>query len=163
MKKAKKKLKGMTLFEIIISIAIFGMLGAVLILLGTHIDNSTKATTNLKNKIVEQSPYAANHLKSYKDEAGSNVPLETEELDIHIELHQNGTYYVAETNPANTAATTIVAKSYNSPTVDMKADKYKTDKIVGEDVLNDAQKAAKVNGNLNLEFFEIQPEVASTT
>ena len=37
MKKGKKKLKGMTLIEMIISIAIFAIMGGLLVLVGNHV------------------------------------------------------------------------------------------------------------------------------
>ena len=65
MKKSKKKLKGMTLVEMIISIAIFAIMGGLLILVGTHIDATNRATNVLKTKVSNESPYAANHKINY--------------------------------------------------------------------------------------------------
>ena len=63
MKRTKKNLKGMTLYEMIISIAIFAIMCGVLIGVGMHIDNSNKATNNLKAKINAEAPYAANRVE----------------------------------------------------------------------------------------------------
>ena len=59
MENKKKKLKGMSLVEIIISLAVMAIMGILLITLGTTIDSTTRATNKLKSKIVQQSPYAA--------------------------------------------------------------------------------------------------------
>lgn len=71
----KKTLKGMTLMEVIIAIAVFAVFGVILVTAGTTIDNLTKATTNLKKKVTMQSPYAANHLHSYVDQNGDPQEL----------------------------------------------------------------------------------------
>lgn len=61
----KKKLKGMSLIEIIISLAVMALLSVILLTVGTTIGNTSKATNKLKNKIVQESPYAANRVKGY--------------------------------------------------------------------------------------------------
>lgn len=77
----KKKLKGMSLIEIIISLAVMALLSVILITVGTTIGNTSKATNKLKNKVLQESPYAANRLKGYYtsnpelDEDGN--PLDT--------------------------------------------------------------------------------------
>lgn len=63
--KKKRTLKGMTLMECIISIAVLAALSLILIRLGVHVDNTTKATTNLKTKVSEQAPFAASGKTSY--------------------------------------------------------------------------------------------------
>ena len=98
MKKSKKKLKGMTLVEMIISIFIFALMGGLLILIGTHIDSTTKATNRLKNKIVVESPYAANHVKKIGvDGSGNDINLPSTELDIVVVQDEiDGKYYYQE-------------------------------------------------------------------
>ncbi len=58
--KKSKKLKGMTLIEIIVALAIFAMLGALLVTVGMTSTKTNRAATGLKEKMVDQSPYAAN-------------------------------------------------------------------------------------------------------
>lgn len=48
MENKKKKLKGMSLVEIIISLAVMAIMGILLITLGTTIDSTTRATNKLK-------------------------------------------------------------------------------------------------------------------
>ena len=47
----RKKYKGMTLIEILIALAIFAMLGSLLVLAGIQIDNTMKASNKLKKKM----------------------------------------------------------------------------------------------------------------
>lgn len=162
MKKRKRSLKGMTLFEIIISIAIFAVMGSLLILVGRHIDRTTRAANVLKQKVVEESPYAANHVKSKGlDAMGNTIPLATDVIDIKISMEEQGTYYVTEpVDPANPAAGfNVVQKNYNKPNVEMKADKYKTEEIMLEGKGSKEQEFIQngPNNGLNLDFFEVQP------
>lgn len=161
MKKSKKKLKGMTLVEMIISIFIFALMGGLLILIGTHIDNTTKATNRLKNKIVVESPYAANHqVKLGVDSNGVDINLPSTELDIVVEQDEiSGKYYYQEKDTNTGQWVTKEGKYTSGDKVEMKADKYATEDLVTAD-LTPQQKAAYkdgVNGDLNLEFIELQP------
>jgi len=61
----KKKLKGMSLIEIIISLAVMALLSIILLTVGTTIGNTSKATNKLKNKILQESPYASNRIRVY--------------------------------------------------------------------------------------------------
>lgn len=82
----KKTLKGMTLMEVIIAIAVFAVFGVILVTAGTTIDNLTKATTNLKKKVSTQSPYAANQLHSYVDQSGNPKDLTGTPLADNIQI-----------------------------------------------------------------------------
>ena len=159
MKKSKKKLKGMTLIEMIISIFIFAIMGGLLILVGTHIDATSKAANNLKNKVVVESPYAANHYSVVgTDEEGKPKKLKNEEMDITVKISGvSGKYYVY-----NEETKAYDEKSYGETgaiQVDLKADKYSTEELVTagmtEDQINDMR--SKSNGKLNLDFFDIRP------
>lgn len=57
--KSKKKLKGMTLVEIIIAMAVFGMLGVILLGIGQVIDSTTKSSSRFNKKMAIEAPYAA--------------------------------------------------------------------------------------------------------
>ncbi len=110
MKKNKKTLKGMTLVEMIISIAVFGMLGLILVQVGTMIDKTNKATGRLKKKVNIQAPYAASQNIDYTDydEDGNPVPAQlTPSLStITVSLDDSGG------NPIN--VTVRCKKSYDS-------------------------------------------------
>lgn len=156
MKKSRKKLKGMTLIEMIISIAIFAIMGGLLVLVGTHIDNTTKATNNLKNKIVVESPYAANHITN-KEGGGT---LGKTPLTITIEQDQaSGTFYYPEVNAKG--ETELKQGQYNKgDKVVLDCEKYETESIITDQFKTpeevDAYKK-RANGDLNLEFVEIVP------
>lgn len=139
MKKSKKKLKGMTLIEMIISIAVFAIMGGLLILVGTHIDATNRATNVLKSKVSNESPYAANHKIDYikKDNTVATLPPQ----DIMVEFNVEGA----------TAA--------------IEGQKYNTEDIITEN-MNAADKAAmqkKANGGLNLQFVIYQTTAPTTT
>ncbi|EWM52719.1 PulJ/GspJ family protein [Ruminococcus flavefaciens] len=159
MKKSRKKLKGMTLIEMIISIAIFAMMGSLLVLVGMHIDSANKASNSLRNKIVEESPYAANHVTKYNDSTNTLKDISTANLAITVEQDDiPGVFENEEYIDPNDPSKGTHKVQYNLNTkVDMTAKKYQT-----RDVLLDGktptQKNEILNGansNLNLEFFEI--------
>lgn len=172
MKKSKKKLKGMTLIEMIISIFIFALMGGVLVLVGTSIDKQTKASNRLRDKIVEESPYAANHIDEVYDSDGNKYNLSSEEIDIVVwqDTYSNNYRKYEWVDPSDHSKgkkeNTYPINSSNSK-VEMKADKYHT-----QDVLVNGKSATKsaaqkqeiqngVNSGLDLEFFDIQPLPAS--
>lgn len=161
MKKSRKKLKGMTLIEMIISIAIFAMMGSLLVLVGMHIDSANKASNSLRNKIVEESPYAANHVTKYNDSTNTLKDISTANIAITVEQNDIvGVYENEEPIDPNDPTKGTHKVQYNLNTkVDMTAKKYQT-----RDVLLDGktptQKNEILNGansNLDLEFFEIDP------
>lgn len=158
MKKSKKNLRGMTLFEMIISIAIFAVMGGLLILIGTHIDRTTKASTNLKNKVVKESPYAANHITKYAYGGGAEVDLPASSIEVKVALPgESGDYYVYKdpTDPSKG----FDKKSYSDPQVAIDAKKYATEDIVLDGVSDAEKKRIQEgpNNGLNLEFIEFEP------
>lgn len=58
MKKNKKKLRGMTLIEVIIAIVIFALLGMVLMGVGNATDAQRRAAIKTNNKVSEEGPLA---------------------------------------------------------------------------------------------------------
>ena len=168
MKKSKKKLKGMTLIEMIISIFIFALMGGILVLVGTSIDKQTKASNRLRDKIVEESPYAANHIKTAVDADGNTINLSSNEIDIVVwqDTYSNNYKKYEWVDPSDHSKgkkeNTYPINSSNSK-VEMKADKYHT-----QDIVVDGKSAAQkqeiqngVNSGLDLEFFNIQDLPAS--
>ncbi|MCR4638450.1 type II secretion system protein [Ruminococcus sp.] len=137
MKKSKKSLKGMTLIEMIISIAIFAIMGGLLVLVGTHIDATNRATNVLKSKVSNESPYAANHKTSYLDKDGNAKELTPDNINVEIKL--------------------------DDTTVLLEAEKYNTEDVV-TDGLSNADKEAmkkKANGGLNLSFVKYKTTPAA--
>ncbi|MCM1008940.1 MAG: type II secretion system GspH family protein [Ruminococcus flavefaciens] len=58
MKKNKKKLRGMTLVEVVIAIVIFASLSLVLVVVGNSIEAHQRAARKLNNKVAVQGPVA---------------------------------------------------------------------------------------------------------
>ena len=148
MKKSKKSLKGMTLVEMIISIAIFAIMGGLLVLVGTHIDSTNRATNVLKSKISTESPYAANKKTGYRNKDGVDKVLAPSDMAIDISITEIG----------DTASVTLEAEKFNT-------------RDIVEDGLDDTDKTAirnKANGGLNFQFVrfkstdeEVDPESES--
>lgn len=87
-KKSKKKLRGMTLVEVIIAIAIFAMLGAVLILVGTSIDQYSRSTKHMNDKIAVQGPIAET-----QDTDGSVLINDNLEIKVNGSITVRGNLY----------------------------------------------------------------------
>ena len=56
--KKKKKLKGMTLVEIIVAIAVFAMVSLILVMLGTAVDAQQRSARRVNKKVAVQGPIA---------------------------------------------------------------------------------------------------------
>lgn len=157
MEKKKKKLKGMSLVEIIISLAVMAIMGILLITLGTTIDSTMRATNKLKSKIVQQSPYAAarattayvydNNGKVMLDGEGKAVmtKLDSEDLTISVSINKSGQYL--EKNGE--------VKSYTNPNAVMEVHSYNTKSIVPTE--------SGAIENLNLRFIDPTVEEPTTT
>lgn len=97
----KKNLKGMTLVEIIVSMAIFAMLGMILVTLGTNVDTTTKSANRLNKRVAIQAPYAASQDTEYSyevsDEDGNvstvNARLSPNltNIEVYIDNDNNNT------------------------------------------------------------------------
>ena len=149
MRKKIKSHKGMTLYEMIISIAIFAIMGLILVGVGMHIDRMSRATNDLKKKVATEAPVAGN--KRLQDNDGNDLfdpTKDVTDLQITIQIDGGGqkSYYVAGRTDAITGNAKIV----------MDAQKYNTERIyTGNDPISAADAAAAVNGQLNLEFINI--------
>lgn len=160
MENKKKKLKGMSLVEIIISLAVMAIMGILLITLGTTIDSTTRATNKLKSKIVQQSPYAAARATSayvYDDDGkvildsdGKAVMtnLAPEDLTISVSINKSGQYLDESDN--------IV--SYSHPSAVMNVRSYNTRSIVSI-----GKNPSKAVENLDLKFIDPTVEEPTTT
>lgn len=56
--KKKKKLRGMTLIEIIVSIAVFAMISLILVMLGSAVNAQRRSTKRVNDKVAIQGPIA---------------------------------------------------------------------------------------------------------
>ena len=149
----KKNLKGMTLYEMIISIAIFAIMAGVLIGVGAHIDNTTRATNNLKKKIATESPYAANKIT---ENFSTHTPLPKDKINVVVKVEKPDVM-PDELHIKNkaTGADEVYTCEYPKEVI-MEAYKYKTESVYtgSESVTVDPNSP---NANLNLEFVSIVP------
>lgn len=150
MKKSKKNLKGMTLIEIIVSMAIFAVMAGVLLTIGQVVDNTTRNATNLKTKVNTEAPMAASNQHTFTDpdDPTQDIDLGSTNFDIHVQINESGTYYDGNG----------VAQNYSNPSEDVPAIKYDTEDYY-KSKLTDTQKALypdSPNSNLNLEFVVLQ-------
>lgn len=56
--KKKKKLRGMTLVEIIVSIAVFAMISLILVMFGSSVNAQRRSTKRVNDKVAVQGPVA---------------------------------------------------------------------------------------------------------
>ena len=167
MKKNKKNLKGMTLIEMIISLAIFAVMSLILLTIGQVVDKQMRATTNLKEKLVQQSHIAANRITNVDqvstDGAGAVIVNPTAELPttpitITVKVNGSGNYYTLLDPDDPSLGIDPSAKSYNNPSVTIDANKYDTKAAVRDIDVSDG----KPNDGLSLEFVELLPTATTT-
>jgi prepilin-type N-terminal cleavage/methylation domain-containing protein len=167
MKKNRKSLKGMTLIEMIISLAIFAVMSLVLLTIGQVVDKSMRASTNLKEKLVQQSPLAANRVKEVvqdvTDPSGTVIAtaaaaLPTTPITITVRVPGSGQYFVLLDPNDPSKGVDPNAKSYNDPSIILNANKYDTKAAVKDIDISDG----KPNDGLSLEFVDILPTGSPT-
>lgn len=142
--KKSKKLKGMTLIEIIVALAIFAMMGAILVTVGMTSTKMNRAATGLKDKMVEQSPYAANQKTQYQ-----------------VYNEEDGVYEDAEL----TGEDVVIKVSLNSKTVEVTGKKYCTEELTKPEGMTAEEEEAyykKPNTGLNFKFIDVE-RVETTT
>lgn len=180
--KNRKKLKGMTLVEIIIAMAVFAVLGVILLGIGQVVDSTTKASSRLNKKMTVQAPYAAsknvtskdtdsdgiNDYFYYTDSDGNEIPVTPDSMNISV-------YFGSKSNPTKVkvqkyeleADGTVKKDADGKPIkdgdpvdeeakADMDANKYSTKELVEDNSL--IYDANSPNANLNFQFVDIQPE-----
>ena len=135
----RKKYKGMTLIEILIALAIFAMLGSLLVLAGIQIDNTMKASNKLKKKMLVEAPYAANQLEKYNVN-GTDMYFATESVTINVE--------------------------YKGESVDIQGIRRDTEELVkptGMDATAEAKYYQQANSRLNFKSIEVEGVVTAPT
>ncbi len=136
--KKSKKLKGMTLIEIIVALAIFAMLGALLVTVGMTSTKTNRAATGLKEKMVDQSPYAANQKTKkqvYDESTGTYTDVDLVSEDVVIKV------------------------SLNSKTVEVAGKKYCTEQITKPEGMTAEEEEAynnRPNAGLNFKFIDVE-------
>lgn len=144
MRKVKKNLKGMTLYEMIISIAVFALMAVVLIAVGTHVDRTTRAANNLKSKMVAEAPFAANKISKNSDDTDR---FDSEEIHMTFTMDREAKWYDKATDTNKTdphASCTLDLQKYNTEAA------FTGDRSVHVD-------PNEVNSGLNLQFVDILP------
>ena len=132
MKNSKKKFKGMTLIEIIITIAILAMLCVILAMVGANIEATARATNNLKDKVAKQSPYAANKVTQFIDHNIVTATFATQPVTVVVKVDD------AEVN--------LDAVIYDTEQIVLDGRSAKERKIIQEGP----------NSGLNLQFIDVQ-------
>ncbi len=75
--KKKKKLKGMTLVEIVVSIAVFAAISLILVMIGSAVNAQERSATRVNRKVAVQGPIA-------EAQNDSNALLLDEEYEIYV-------------------------------------------------------------------------------
>ena len=145
MKKGKKTVKGMTLIEMIISIAVLAMLCVILAMVGQNIDATARATNNLKDKIAKEAPYAANEVTSPNTREGHpavEFATQTGTMVVRVPGNYNGV---------------------DNPSVNFDITVYDTEQIVldGKSAKERESIQNGPNGGLNLRFYQIVTTTAA--
>lgn len=158
--KNRKKLKGMTLVEVIVAMAVFAMLGVILLGLGRVIDSTTKSSSRLNKKMTIQAPAAAAKDESYYDASGNPVELYSEDMTIKVSINDaSGTPKQVKVSYKNAAGDMV--EEYIAAEEDIDTKKYSTlDLVKDNNLVYDAEGS---NANLNFKFVEIQPVTEPTT
>ncbi|MDY4413878.1 MAG: prepilin-type N-terminal cleavage/methylation domain-containing protein [Ruminococcus sp.] len=181
--KNRKKLKGMTLVEIIIAMAVFAVLGVILLGIGQVVDSTTKASSRLNKKMTVQAPYASSKNVYYLKADGTKTSNVNEAAQYYYEVDSEGNpinpkaienltddiqvYFGDKSNPTKVKVQKYKLDAEGKPIkdgdpvdkeakADMKANKYSTKGLVEDNpLIYDSQGP---NANLNFQFVEIQPE-----
>ena len=154
----KKKVKGMTLIEVIISLAVFAMLGLVLVTVGSNVDCTTRATNSFKEKMAEQSHYAANGVTDYVDSTNNDKTIASDPITIKINVQASGTYIQYGKKPDGTIdPSKTVKKTYNNPSVTLNAEQYNTEEVYTDGMTTDEKDLynKRANHGLNFKFVKL--------
>lgn len=121
--KLKKRLKGMTIIEIIVSLALFTVMSAVLLTACLYVNRMIIRTNKLTNKVNYQSPIAENKLNtdanvtansgtvSFRDSSGRSYSVNVNQYEVKSkytdssktsyddDIASNFKYFVPTTTP----------------------------------------------------------------
>lgn len=149
MKKLKRKLRGMTLVEIIIALAVFAMLGFILVMVGKSVEQHSRAAHHLNNKVVVEGPIA-------EAQVNDTAFLMNDQLEIKVAKAQKTTDSngnVINEFPAN-GVVTIKGALYNT---DPELGTNPTD--TNGDPIPDP---SAVSNDYNLKYVEITKPTVTT-
>ena len=161
MKKNKKSLKGMTLVEVLVSLAVFAMLSGVLLGYGAYVDKTSKATRTMKNKVVEEAHYASARQKQYVDASDTYQDLDKVAGEIQITINESGTFTPFIDNDPTKGYDNDNPVNYSNPSTKIETDIYDTQKAYDEYLrqkgyTDEEITAAKTeaNGRVNIHFID---------
>ncbi len=106
MKKTKKNLKGMTLIEIVISIALYAVIALVMVQICFNVTTMKRATYEFNNKQSYQAPIAENQIVGNADQVDASNSASADPVSITVSVTGGGSTvitadkYVAAINPA---------------------------------------------------------------
>lgn len=149
MKKLKRNLRGMTLVEIIISLAVFAMLGIILVMVGKSVEEHSRAAHHLNNKIVVEGPIA-------EAQKNDSAFLLNDEIEIKVAKAQ-------KTTDANGNVMNVLPAD---GVVTIKGALYNTDPELGTNA-TDANgdpipDPGAVSNDYNLKYVEITKPTVTT-
>ena len=150
MKNSKRKLRGMTLIECIIAIAIVALATMVLAMFGNVVEANIKHSREMNTKVAVEGPIA-----EAQDTEGAHL------VDNGVKIK------VAKAVITTDESTGEVSKSFpTSGTIEINAKKFKVNPdqelLPKDDEGNYQVNAAADDGNLNLQFLEVEiPTVPS--
>ena len=161
MKKNKKSLKGMTLVEVLVSLAVFAMLSGVLLGYGAYVDKTSKATRTMKNKVVEEAHYASARQKQYVDASDTYQDLDKVAGEIQITINESGQFYAFKDPNDHSKGYEDSPTSFSNPSTKIETDIYDTEKAYDEYLrqkgyTDEEITAAKTeaNGRVNIHFID---------
>ncbi len=124
-KKTRRKAKGMTLIEVIISMLVFGVAGLIMVVTGTTTKKLMMNTNHMNNKINAEAPVAAVRDVGKVQEAAQSVTdpstgvemqVATTEVDITVTV--GGKAQIVKTRKYSTAA--MAAADSNNTNTNMQ-------------------------------------------
>lgn len=126
-KKTRRKAKGMTLIEVIISMLVFGVAGLIMVVTGTTTKKLMMNTNHMNNKTNAEAPVAAVRDVGKVQEAaqsvtdpstGAQMQVETETVDITVTVNGSGNSQLVKTRKYSTAA--MAAADSNNTNTNMQ-------------------------------------------
>lgn len=110
-KKTGKKLRGMTLVEMIIALAVFAMLGVILITASLSVEKQSRATQSLNEKVAVQGPIAEAQNSDGSNLIDTNYDITIQKtssagsITVHGKLYDTSGDLVAVTDAAGAPVT----------------------------------------------------------
>lgn len=119
-KKTRRKAKGMTLIEVIISMLVFGVAGLIMVVTGTTTKKLMMNTNHMNNKTNAEAPVAAVRDVGKVQEAAADVAMQVETETVNITVSVNGSSQLVKTRKYSTAA--MAAADPNNTNTNMQSD-----------------------------------------